>query len=46
MMVGVVSPWLIVGGLIVMWPGGGPVAVRRAESGYAVKLVGSEAGAR
>lgn len=27
------------GGLIVMWPGGAP-AVRRAQAGYAVKLVG------
>ena len=27
------------GGLIVMWPGGGSVSVRRAQAGYGVKLV-------
>jgi cytochrome c-type biogenesis protein CcmF len=32
------------GGLIVMWPGGGAIAVRRAQAGYAVKLVGKNAG--
>jgi cytochrome c-type biogenesis protein CcmF len=31
------------GGLIVMWPGGGPAAVKRAEAGYAVRLVGKGA---
>src|SRR5436190_22703335 len=30
-----------VGGLIVMWPGGSPAA-RRAQAGYAVRLVGEE----
>ena len=30
------------GGLIVMWPGGGSPAVRRAQAGYAVRLVGEE----
>jgi cytochrome c-type biogenesis protein CcmF len=30
---------VVLGGLIVMWPGGAP-AVRRAQAGYAVKLVG------
>ena len=30
------------GGLIVMWPGGGSVSVRRAQAGYAVKLVAKE----
>src|SRR6267378_1473778 len=34
---------LVIGGLIVLWPGGGPVAVKgsgasRAQAGYAVKL--------
>jgi cytochrome c-type biogenesis protein CcmF len=29
---------LVVGGLIVLWPGGGAPAVRRAQGGYAVKL--------
>lgn len=29
---------LVVGGLIVLWPGGGPPAVRRTQAGYAVKL--------
>jgi cytochrome c-type biogenesis protein CcmF len=28
------------GGLIVMWPGGGSPAARRAQAGYAVRLVG------
>ncbi len=27
------------GGVIVMWPGGGPPAVKRTQAGYAVKLV-------
>ncbi len=31
------------GGLIVMWPGGGAIAVRRAQAGYAVKLVAEKA---
>ena len=31
-----------VGGLIVMWPGGSPAA-RRAQAGYAVRLVGEKA---
>jgi cytochrome c-type biogenesis protein CcmF len=30
------------GGLIVMWPGGGAVAVRREQAGYAVKLVAEQ----
>ena len=30
------------GGLIVMWPGGGAVTVRRQQAGYAVKLVAEE----
>jgi cytochrome c-type biogenesis protein CcmF len=30
---------VVLGGLIVMWPGGGPPAVRRTQAGYAVKLV-------
>jgi cytochrome c-type biogenesis protein CcmF len=30
------------GGLIVMWPGGGAPAVKRAEAGYAVRLVGEK----
>jgi len=29
---------LVAGGLIVLWPGGGPPAVRRTQAGYAVKL--------
>jgi len=29
---------LVMGGLIVLWPGGGPPAVRRTQAGYAVKL--------
>jgi len=29
---------LVFGGLIVLWPGGGPPAVRRTQAGYAVKL--------
>jgi cytochrome c-type biogenesis protein CcmF len=32
------------GGLVVMWPGGGAPAVRRAQAGYAVKLVANDAG--
>ncbi len=28
------------GGLVVMWPGGGAPAVKRAQAGYVVKLVG------
>ena len=30
------------GGLIVMWPGGGAPAVKRTEAGYAVRLVGGD----
>lgn len=30
------------GGLIVMWPGGGSVSVRRAQAGYGVKLVAKQ----
>ncbi len=30
------------GGLIVMWPGGGSPAVKRSQAGYAVRLVGEE----
>jgi len=30
---------LVVGGLIVMWPGGGVPAAKRTQAGYAVKLV-------
>ena len=30
---------LVLGGLIVMWPGGGVPAARRTQAGYAVKLV-------
>ena len=30
------------GGLIVMWPGGGSPAVKRAQAGYAVRLVGDQ----
>ena len=30
------------GGLIVMWPGGGSPAARRAQAGYAVRLVGEK----
>ena len=30
------------GGLIVMWPGGGSPAVKRAQAGYAVRLVGEQ----
>ncbi len=30
---------LAIGGLVVMWPGGSAPAVRRAQAGYAVKLV-------
>ncbi len=29
---------VVLGGVIVMWPGGGPPAVRRTQAGYAVKL--------
>ena len=32
---------LALGGLIVMWPGGSP-AVKRAQAGYAVRLVGEK----
>ena len=32
------------GGLIVMWPGGGSPAVKRAQAGYAVRLVGEHEG--
>jgi len=32
------------GGLVVMWPGGGTPAVRRAQAGYAVKLVANDVG--
>jgi cytochrome c-type biogenesis protein CcmF len=32
------------GGLIVMWPGGGAPAVRRQQAGYAVKLVAKDVG--
>jgi len=32
------------GGLIVMWPGGGAPAVRRDQAGYAVKLVAKDVG--
>ncbi|HUK22803.1 MAG TPA: heme lyase CcmF/NrfE family subunit [Gemmatimonadales bacterium] len=31
---------LTLGGLLVMWPGGGSPAVKRTQAGYAVKLVG------
>ena len=31
------------GGLVVMWPGGGPPAIKRTEAGYAVRLVGKGA---
>ena len=33
---------VVLGGLIVMWPGGGSPAVKRAQAGYAVRLVGEE----
>jgi cytochrome c-type biogenesis protein CcmF len=33
---------VVFGGLVVMWPGGGAPAVRRAQAGYAVKLVAKE----
>src|SRR5467141_3783294 len=33
---------IALGGLIVMWPGGGGPAVKRAEAGYSVRLVGTE----
>src|SRR5213593_4487463 len=33
---------LVIGGLIVLWPGGGGVAVKRAQAGYAVRLVGEQ----
>src|SRR5882672_6076004 len=29
---------LVLGGLIVLWPGGGPPAVQRSQAGYVVKL--------
>ncbi|MGH7567692.1 MAG: heme lyase CcmF/NrfE family subunit [Gemmatimonadales bacterium] len=32
---------VVFGGLVVMWPGAGAPAVRRAQAGYAVKLVGT-----
>ncbi len=32
------------GGLVVMWPGGGAPAVRREQAGYAVKLVAKDVG--
>src|SRR2546425_968862 len=31
---------LVLGGLVVMWPGGGSPAVDRVQAGYAVRLVG------
>jgi len=31
---------LVLGGLVVMWPGGGSPAVKRVQAGYAVRLVG------
>jgi cytochrome c-type biogenesis protein CcmF len=30
---------VVLGGLIVMWPGGGPPALKRTQAGYAVRLV-------
>src|SRR5216117_1462666 len=33
---------LVVGGLVVMWPGGGSPAVKRVQAGYAVRLVGEQ----
>ena len=30
------------GGLIVMWPGGGSPAVKRTQAGYAVRLLAEE----
>ncbi len=35
---------VVFGGLVVMWPGGGAPAVRRAQAGYAVKLVAKAVG--
>ena len=35
---------IALGGLIVMWPGGGGPALKRAEAGYSVRLVGTEKG--
>src|SRR5712692_8390256 len=31
---------VVLGGLVVMWPGGGSPAVKRVQAGYAVRLVG------
>ena len=31
---------LVLGGLVVMWPGGGSPALKRVQAGYAVRLVG------
>src|SRR6266699_3039358 len=31
---------VVIGGLIVMWPGGGSLAVKRSQAGYAVRLLG------
>src|SRR2546425_8978437 len=33
---------LVVGGLVVMWPGSGSPAVKRVQAGYAVRLVGEQ----
>src|SRR5438309_1361411 len=33
---------LVLGGLVVMWPGGGSPAVKRVQAGYAVRLVGDQ----
>ena len=33
---------LVVGGLVVMWPGGGSPAVKRVQAGYVVRLVGEQ----
>jgi cytochrome c-type biogenesis protein CcmF len=33
---------LVMGGLVVLWPGGGPPAVRRTQAGYAVKLAAKQ----
>jgi len=33
---------LVLGGLVVMWPGGGSPAVKRVQAGYAVRLVGKQ----
>ena len=38
---------LMLGGLITLWPGGGPVArPRRAQAGYEVTLVGASGSAQ